>query len=188
MKTLLRLFTILILAACALTSVAQAHVLPGDAHGFNSGAMHPFHGLDHMLAMIAVGLWAAQLGGRARWAVPTCFVGVMALGAAAAMAGWHVRFVEQGIVLSVMALTARLPMAASLAVVGFFALFHGHSHGTEMPVNAVGFAYGAGFVLATALLHACGIGLAYAVRAVRLPVIRWAGAAIGIVGVVLALG
>ena len=105
--------------------------------------------------------------------------------------GIHVPFVERGIVLSVMvlglliALAARTPVAASMAIVALFALFHGHSHGTEMPVNAVGFAYGAGFALATAALHACGIGLAYIVRPVRLPVIRWAGAAIALCGLAL---
>src|ERR1019366_5193570 len=79
-----------------LTSVgAQAHILPNDVHGFGSGFAHPWHGLDHILAMVAVGLWAAQLGGRARWLVPASFVGVMAFGAAIAMAGIHIPFVER---------------------------------------------------------------------------------------------
>ena len=146
-----------------------------------------------MLAMIGVGLWAAQLGGSARWRVPASFVGVMAVGGALAMAGLRLPFVEQGIVASVMAvglliaLAARMPVSASMAVVGVFAMFHGLSHGAEMPVNALGFAYGAGFVLATTILHAGGIGVAYAVRSVRLPVIRWAGAGIAVAGVVLCL-
>jgi urease accessory protein len=194
MKTMLRFLTCSLLAFFALAPVAHAHFVPGDVHGFGSGVAHPLHGLDHMLAMVAVGLWAAQLGGRARWAVPASFVGVMTLGAAVAMAGLHVPFVEQGIMLSVMvlglliALAARFPLGASTTIVALFALFHGHSHGAEMPVNAIGFAYGAGFVSATVTLHACGIGLARAVRSARLPVIRWAGAAIAVMGVMLALG
>jgi urease accessory protein len=184
-------FALLTLCSLFLGATAQAHILPGDVTGFHSGFSHPLHGLDHLLAMIAVGLWAAQLGGRARWAVPASFVGVMAVGGALGMAGVHVPYMEQGIVASVMAmglliaLSAKLPLPASMAVVGVFAMFHGLSHGAEMPVNAVGFAYGAGFVLATAMLHACGIGLASVARSVRLPVVRWAGAAIAVAGVAL---
>ncbi len=184
-------FALLTLCSLLIGATAQAHILPGDVHGFHNGFSHPLHGLDHVLAMIAVGLWAAQLGGRARWAVPASFVGVMALGGALGMAGVRVPYMEQGIVASVMAmglliaLSAKLPLPAGMAVVGVFAMFHGLSHGAEMPVNAVGFAYGAGFVLATAMLHACGIGLASLLRPVRLPVVRWAGAAIAAAGVAL---
>jgi len=117
------------------TSVgAQAHILPNDVHGFGSGFAHPLHGLDHILVMVAVGLWAAQLGGRARWLVPASFVGVMVLGGALAMAGLHVPFTEEGILLSVLvlgilvAVAARFPLAASMTIVGIFAFFHGHSH------------------------------------------------------------
>jgi urease accessory protein len=191
MKTISRLLSLSLLALLTLSATAHAHVIPGDVHGFSSGFGHPLQGWDNLLAMVAVGLWAAQLGGRARWLVPASFVGVMTLGAAVAMAGVHIPFVEQGIVLSVMvlglliALAARMPVPASMAIVALFALFHGHSHGTEMPVSAVGFAYGAGFAIATAALHACGIGLAYTVRSVRLPIIRWAGAAIAACGAAL---
>jgi urease accessory protein len=171
---------------------AQAHVVPGDVHGFGSGLAHPLHGLDHILAMVAVGLWAAQLGGRARWSVPASFVGVMAFGGALAMAGWRVPFTEEGILLSVLvlgilvAVAARFPLAASMAIVGLFAFFHGHSHGTEMPANAVGYAYGAGFAVATALLHACGIGIGrLAQQFAKQPVIRFAGAAIAVAGICL---
>ena len=175
-----------------LTSVgAQAHILPNDVHGFGSGFAHPLHGLDHILVMVAVGLWAAQLGGRARWLVPASFVGVMVLGGTLAMAGLRVPFTEEGILLSVLvlgilvAVAARFPLAASMAIVGIFAFFHGHSHGTEMPANAVGYAYGAGFALATVLLHASGIGMAYVTHSVRLPAVRWAGAAIAVAGICL---
>ena len=171
---------------------AQAHVIPGDVHGFGNGFVHPLHGLDHMLAMVAVGLWAAQLGGRARWLVPASFVGVMALGGALAMAGLRVPFTEAGILLSVLvlgslvAVAVRFPLAASMAIVGLFAFFHGHSHGTEMPANAVGYAYGTGFALATALLHGCGIGIGVlAQQSAKQPVIRFAGAAIAVAGLCL---
>jgi urease accessory protein len=170
---------------------AQAHLIPGDVRGFGSGLAHPLHGLDHLLAMIAVGLWAAQLGGRARWLVPASFVGVMVVGAVLAMSGLRIPFAEEGILLSVLVLgilivvAARFPLAASMMIVGAFALFHGHLHGTEMPVNAVGYAYGAGFALATAMLHGCGIGLARVSQSVKLPVVRWAGAAIAVTGICL---
>jgi urease accessory protein len=191
MKMMWRSFLIsmgLLLFTCA---GAHAHLIPGDVHGFGSGFAHPLHGLDHLLAMIAVGLWAAQLGGRARWLVPTSFFGVMIVGAALAMNGLRVPFAEEGVLLSVLvlgiliAVAARFPLAASMAIVGLFAIFHGHSHGTEIPVNAVGFAYGAGFALATVALHGCGIGLASVSQSVRLPVVRWAGAAIGVAGICL---
>lgn len=175
-----------------LTSVgAQAHTLPNDIHGFGSGFAHPLHGLDHILVMVAVGLWSAQLGGRAHWLVPASFVGVMMLGGALAMAGLRVPFTETGILLSVLvlgilvAVAARFPLAASMAIVGILAFFHGHSHGTEMPANAVGYLYGAGFALATVLLLASGIGLAYVVKSARMPVVRWAGAAITVAGICL---
>jgi len=115
----------------------------------------------------------------------------MALGGALAMAGLRVPFTEEGILLSILvlgiliAVAARFPLAVSMVIVGLLAFFHGHSHGTEMPASAVGYAYGTGFMLATAGLHAFGIGLAYLVQPLRLPVVRWAGAAIAVVGICL---
>ena len=127
------------------------------------------------------------------WMSVVCggFAVVMALGGALALAGLRVPYTEEGILLSVLvlgiliAVAARFPLPASMAIVGIFAFFHGHSHGMEMPANAIGCAYGAGFILATMLLHAVGIGLAYAVQTVKLPVVRWAGAAIAVVGICL---
>ncbi len=192
MKTILRSLLISTVILLLSGAGAYAHVIPGDVRGFGSGFAHPLSGLDHILAMVAVGLWAAQLGGRARWLVPASFVGVMALGGALAMAGLRVPFTEEGIMLSVLvigiliAVAARFPLVASMAMVGLFAFFHGHSHGTEMPANAIGYAYGAGFVLATALLHATGITIGLgAQRFSRLPVIRFAGAAIAVAGACL---
>ena len=135
--------------------------------------------------MVAVGLWAAQLGGRALWLVPAAFVSLMTVGGALGMAGVPVPMVETGILLSVLLLgvliaaAVRLPLAASMAVVGLFAIFHGHAHGSEIPVAASGLAYGLGFVLATAVLHGCGLGLGLlAQKKFTAPALRFAGAAI----------
>ena len=192
MKTIWRSLSISAAFLLFASAGAQAHVIPGDVHGFGSGLAHPLGGLDHMLAMVAVGLWAAQLGGRARWLVPASFVGVMALGGALAMAGLRVPFTETGILLSVLvlgilvAVAVRFPLTASMAIVGLFAFFHGHSHGTEMPATAVGYAYGIGFALATASLHACGVGMGMLARqSAKQPAIRFAGAAIAVAGLCL---
>jgi urease accessory protein len=151
-------------ALALLPSAASAHVGIGDAHGFGHGFAHPLGGLDHILAMVAVGVFAAQLGGRALWLVPLSFLAMMAVGGALGTAGLNLPFAEIGIGLSVVVLGLvvafglPLPVVAASALVGFFAIFHGHAHGAEMPETAFGLAYGAGFVLATALLHGAGIG------------------------------
>ncbi|HYA37278.1 MAG TPA: HupE/UreJ family protein [Candidatus Methylomirabilis sp.] len=153
------------LAALLAANAAQAHIISAQGAGFAAGFAHPFSGLDHLLAMVAVGLWAAQLGGRARWIVPLAFMGAMAAGAALALAGVQLPAVESGIASSVMmlglliALAARLPTLTSAILVGAFAVFHGHAHGTELPQAASEALYGAGFLLATGLLHATGLGL-----------------------------
>jgi urease accessory protein len=140
------------------------HTGVGDATGFAHGFSHPFGGLDHVLTMLAVGLFAAQLGGRALWLVPLSFVTVMALGGAFG-AGAKLPLAEIGIGLSVIALGLAIalelgvPTVAAMGFVAFVALLHGHAHGTEMPETVSGLAYGAGFISATALLHATGIGL-----------------------------
>lgn len=155
------------LSTLLLPSLAFAHTGVGATHGFWHGFSHPLTGLDHILAMVMVGVFAFQLGGRAVWAVPAAFVGVMAVGGALGVAGIPLPFVELGIALSVIvlgavvALNLRAPVAAAMALVGFFALFHGHAHGAEMPESAGGLAYGLGFMLATALLHAAGVGAGF---------------------------
>jgi urease accessory protein len=137
----------------------------GAACGFALGFMHPFGGLDHVLTMVAVGLLAARLGGRALWLVPLSFVSMMILGGVAGASGIGLPLVELGISGSilalgfVLALGRQLPTTLAMALVGFFAIFHGHAHGTEMPVDAQGFVYGAGFVMATMLIHAAGLAL-----------------------------
>ena len=184
------------LALFALTPfLAQAHIVPGEANGFTSGLNHPLHGLDHILAMVAVGLWAAQLGGRSLWLVPAAFVSLMTVGGALGMLGVHVPLVEAGILVSVLALgiliaaKARLPLILSMAVVGLFAIFHGHAHGTEIPMAASGFSYAIGFVFATAALHTCGIGLGLlAQRRLAAPALRFAGVGITLAGICMWLG
>ena len=155
-----------LLAATLLPSLAFAHTGVGDTHGFLHGFDHPPGGLDHLLAMVTVGTSAWQLGGRAVWAVPCTFLALMAAGCALGISGADVPFVELGIGLSVVVLGAvaafglKAPPAVAMAVVGFFAIFHGHAHGSEMPTDASGLAYGLGFMSATALLHLAGIGMA----------------------------
>jgi len=189
-STLLRaLFVVL---GALLPSFAYAHVGLGEASGFVHGLAHPASGLDHVCAMLAVGLWAAQTGGRSVWAVPLTFVGVTALGGALPLLGVGLPFVEQGIVLSVLLLgvliaaSVRLPLRLGSAMVGLFALWHGHAHGTEMPAAASGIEYVLGFVLATAALHVIGIAFGLSVQQLmRERVIRATGASIALCGIYL---
>lgn len=147
-----------------LPTAALAHTGVGATSGFAHGFGHPISGLDHILAMVMVGVLAWQLGGRAQWLVPAAFVAVMAVGGALGVAGIEIPFVEIGIALSVVVLGAmvalgmKAPLALAIGLVGLFAIFHGHAHGTEMPQDASGLAYAAGFMIATALLHLAGIG------------------------------
>lgn len=151
-------------AFAASTAPAFAHLDPAGHGSLVAGFTHPLSGVDHILVMIAVGLWAAQTGGRALWAVPAAFVGTMVFGFVLAMAGVHLPFVEPAILASVVALgllvamSVRLETAACAAVVGVFALFHGYAHGGELGA-ASALPFSTGFVVATALLHAAGIGL-----------------------------
>lgn len=158
-----------VVLATTLPATAYAHTGVGDTSGFLHGFGHPISGLDHILAMVMVGVFAFQLGGRATWLVPATFVLVMAIGGGLGVAGINVPFVETGIALSVVVLGAivalgvKAPTAVAMGLVGLFAIFHGHAHGAEMPENAGGAAYAAGFMIATALLHAVGIGLGFVI-------------------------
>jgi urease accessory protein len=186
------------LAAAAATVLAAtpafAHVGAGSTSGFFAGFEHPFLGLDHITVMIAVGLWAALKGGRALWVWPAAFVGVMLIGGALGIAGVAVPFVEPGILASIVALgllvaaAADLPVAVGAAIIGAFALLHGHAHGTEVPESASGIEYMAGFAIATAALHATGIGAALSFGLRFRNLVRIAGAACALVGVGLAAG
>ncbi|WP_438752650.1 HupE/UreJ family protein [Pararhizobium sp. O133] len=157
---------ILLAAVAFVTSTAPAfaHLDPVEHGSLLAGISHPLSGLDHILVMIAVGLWAAQIGGRALWAVPSAFVGSMALGFGLAMTGLPLPFVEPAILASIVALgllvamAVRLETTACAAIVGIFALFHGYAHGDELGVAGT-LPFSAGFVIATSLLHIAGIGL-----------------------------
>jgi urease accessory protein len=157
------------LGAILLPTAAFAHTGVGETSGFMPGFSHPISGLDHILAMVMVGVFAWQLGGRALWLVPTSFVLMMAVGGTLGVFGIDVPFVEIGITLSVIvlglgvALGVKTPAVVAMAVVGLFAIFHGHAHGAEMPEDAGGVAYAAGFMIATALLHIAGIGIGFGI-------------------------
>ena len=177
-----------------IPSLVSAHTGVGPTIGFWYGFIHPFSGLDHILAMVAVGIWAAQLGGKALWIVPSTFVSAMIVGGILGINGVALPFVEQGIIMSILILgvlivaAARLPIGISTLLVGLFAIFHGHAHGTEMPLAMSGLRYGLGFISATILLHASGISLAVLLRKIQhSQVLRFAGVGIVMAGIVLSL-
>jgi len=177
-----------------LPGIALAHTGVGETTSFMRGFSHPVGGMDHLLAMVAVGLWAAQVGGRALWVVPCTFVGVMIVGGILGFSGVPVPFIEQGILLSVLIMgiliagAFRLALAYSALIVGLFALFHGQAHGAEMPALITAASYTAGFAVATAILHLAGIGLGMFVSRIDLPAVsRFAGGAIALSGVYLAV-
>ena len=143
-----------------IPNFAFAHPNSGDTSSFATGFSHPFMGLDHLVAMIAVGIWAVQLGGKAKWLLPLSFVSLMIAGGALGFSGFTLPIVEMGILASIIALSVfivasiKLPTYLSTLVIGFFALFHGHAHGTELPLaSATVF----GFIAATFVLHAIGL-------------------------------
>ena len=154
---------IVLTALCLFAGAASAHTGNHVITGFTSGLTHPLLGLDHLLAMIAIGLWAAQQGGRALWAVPAAFVGAMLLGGGMSLAGLLLPHVETGIAASVLVLGLLIAtrqqwaVKAGMAIAAGFALFHGYAHGMEMPQAASPALYALGFVLATAFLHVAGI-------------------------------
>ncbi len=197
MTRLTRILGLAAVIGTALTAAAYAHTGVGlhGGNGSTAGFLHPLMGLDHLLAMLGIGVWAAQLGNRAVWLIPAAFVTAMVGGAAPALSGAPLPMAEFGIGGSVLviggliAFGARLPLSVAMALAGAFALFHGHAHGTELPGFAHPAAYGAGFVAATALLHAAGVGIARLARqhAGRLP-FRVGGAVMGAVGGGLLLG
>ena len=155
-----------LLAYVTILPVAEAHTFGSQGAGLMAGLTHPFVGLDHLLAMIAVGIWAGQLGGRAVWLIPLTFVSVMAAAATLASFGLLLPLMEPAIACSVLVLglliagSVRLPTSVGVLLVSLFAVFHGYAHGLELPQAASPILYGAGFVLATALLHGLGIGFA----------------------------
>ncbi len=189
---------LLVLCVLAVTcSTAFAHPQHGisNAGALAAGFSHPWLGLDHLLAMIAVGLLSVQFGGRAIWGLPASFLGMMFLGGALGVSGLEFHLVEYAIALSAvilgvaLALGRKYPLAAAAAVIGTFGLMHGHAHGTEMPAMAAPALYAAGFLSATLLLHLAGIaGGMCVVRSRRWAVgLQWSGAAISCAGLLLLL-
>ena len=153
-----------------LPNFVFAHSGHGDNNSFSFGLFHPFFGFDHLLAMVAVGVWASQLGGKATWVVPFVFVSLMLVGGALSISGVSIPFVENGILVSVLILgvliaaAVKAPLLLSSIIVGVFALFHGQAHGAELPASSSAISYCLGFAVATILLHAVGIasGLGFA--------------------------
>ena len=151
--------------AVLIASPAWAHVQQGQAQGLLTGLRHPVSGLDHVLAMVAVGMWGAQLGAPALWLLPVTFPMVMAFGGFLGLLGVPLPGVEIGIATSAILLgsmvarEARPPLWLAVVVVAFFAVFHGHAHGTELPAGQSGLMYSVGFVIATGSLHATGIAI-----------------------------
>lgn len=149
---------------------AQAHMGDGAIGGFSAGFMHPILGWDHVIAMVAVGLWGAFLGAPAIWILPVVFPLVMAFGGALGVMGVPLPGVETGIAVSAIALggmvagAVRPPLWIAAVIVGTFAIFHGHAHGTELPHAADPVAFSLGFVIATGLLHLCGIAIGLLTR------------------------
>lgn len=163
-------FLIYSLLLVILSSAANAHETAGVAGGFISGFLHPIFGWDHVVAMVAVGLWGAFLGNPAIWILPVVFPLVMAFGGALGVLDIPVPAVETGIAASAVVLGAmvafaiRPPIVIAAVIVGAFAIFHGHAHGTELPNSANPLSYSVGFVISTGLLHLSGIAFGYLVR------------------------
>jgi urease accessory protein len=185
--------------AIALTTLLPALAWAHPGHnlqlGFIDGVLHPLSGLDHLAAMLAVGAWAAQLGGRLRWALPASFVALMLAGAVLGLSGMYVGAAEQGIAASLcvlgllLAFAVRLPAAVSVLLVSGFALFHGYAHGVAAPQAAALVAYMGGFILSTIALHVVGFVMGNALLRHHQPAaLRWMGAAMAVGGVALLVG
>jgi urease accessory protein len=166
----LRLAGLVVATIACSPGIVQAHPGLGQASGFTNGLMHPIGGVDHLIAIVAAGVWAAQLGGRFLWMIPFTFLTMMAAGGSLGMISVPVSLVEQGILMSVVVLgfliafAAKLPWAPSLLVIGLFGFVHGYAHGQEMSHTASAWAYGAGFLLSTSVLQAIGLAAAFGVK------------------------
>lgn len=185
--------TLSLVTLAVTMNAAVAHTGFRPTSGLLAGFAHPLLGLDHVLAMTAVGALAAQAGGRALWALPLAFMSSMTLGALAAMGGIGLSYVELGIAGSVLALGAliafevRLPTAILAVTIALFAIFHGHAHGSELPATAGATDYALGFLGATALLHGSGLLLGLALKNFGAMALRLAGGGTAAVGLVLLL-
>ena len=190
---------ITVVALIGFSATAQAHTGDGPHNGWLHGFLHPLSGLDHLLAMIAVGMWSMQLSKHLDkhvvWLMPVIFVMTMGLGGLLGFMTLPLGFAEHGIALSLLvtglliALTMHLSFPASALLIGVFAVCHGYAHGNEMPDDVVMLEYAAGFMLATALLHVIGIGLAFLMyRIKRDQWLRYAGLAVALSGAVMLVG
>jgi len=187
------IISLLVALAVLVPTAAFAHPGHGPEIGLIAGFLHPMSGIDHILCMVAVGVFAAVLGGRALWLVPLSFVGMMAVGFLLGANGVTLPFVELAIGLSSVVIGAvaawgkPMPISAAIALVGAFAIFHGHAHGAEMPANAGGLQFALGFMTATALLHVAGIagavGVAKLAGRYGRPLARIAGVAFAVGGI-----
>ena len=184
------MFFLVLVIFLVLAPSARAHVEGGQAVGFVTGLQHPWSGLDHVLAMIAVGLWGAQLGNPALWVLPVTFPMVMSFGAMMGLMGMPLPGIEIGIAVSAIILGGMVlgevkpKLIIAAIMVGIFAIFHGHAHGTELPPGQSGLLYSMGFVIATGVLHGIGIliGLIHRWPAGKLA-LRFAGAFIAVMGI-----
>lgn len=193
-----RTFALAVIASLVVCSPVMAHPNHGHSHanGLMSGFTHPWFGVDHLLAMVAVGLLSVRIGGRAIWVLPLSFLGAMTLGGAVGMAGVDLHLVEAGIALSVVILGAALaagkqyPLLAAAIAIGAMGAFHGHAHGTEMPAMTTPALYALGFISATAILHLLGIvaGKWLIGNRQRMVALRVSGAVISCVGMFLLMG
>ncbi|GAB6080198.1 MAG: HupE/UreJ family protein [Hydrogenophilus thermoluteolus] len=176
-------------------SLVWAHTGSHPVAGFFSGFSHPLSGIDHLLAMVAVGLWAGLVGGRATWRLPLAFVAALVAGFVTAIAGLGLPAPETGVQLSLLVLglllafAVRFPEMVAIAVVALFGLFHGHVHGLEVVSPQLAVSYGAGMALMSTVLHGVGIALARVALTGRLPgeasAVRFAGVAVAAVGALL---
>jgi len=190
----------MLLAACMLPGLALAHSEVATrwhlhAWGIEAGWMHPFTGIDHLLAMLALGLWAGQRGGRGLWVLPVAFLVCLLAGGLLAMAGTRIPAVEPMILLSLLAMggliatSMRVADSFALVAAGVVGLFHGLAHGGEMPLNVSPQAYAAGFVVASATLHVAGMMLVWGLRrAGAANLTRMTGAGIAATGLLLLIG
>lgn len=188
-------FSLLLTTSLLAPEIASAHSEGGIAGGFISGFVHPILGWDHVVAMVAVGMWGAFLGAPAIWLLPVVFPLVMAFGAALGVLGVPVPAIETGIAGSAVVLgllillAARLPLWLASVIVGVFAIFHGYAHGTELPDATNPFAYGVGFVIATGLLHLIGIAFGLLIRwPAGVYAVRAGGGVIALVGCAFLFG
>jgi urease accessory protein len=186
---------LLALPLALIAAQASAHTGEGIDTGFASGFWHPILGWDHVVAMVAVGIWGAFLGSPAIWILPVVFPLVMAFGGALGILGVPLPMVETGIALSgvllglLVAFAVRAPLWVAAVIVGIFAIFHGHAHGTELPAEFSAYGYAVGFVVGTGLLHMAGIAVGFLTRSPAGTIaVRAVGGVIALVGAAFLVG